>query len=116
MPLTRTPIMTAEELQSAVDNGKRIKVLDVRSESEYQSGHVPKADNYFVADMRHRIDGLDKSQPTVVYCASGYRASLAASLMQSRGFEQVYNVPGSWKAWTAIDGEVEKPDSQTVNA
>jgi hydroxyacylglutathione hydrolase len=41
------------------------------------------------------------------YCASGYRASLAASLLQRAGFEDVRNVPGSWKAWTSAGYPVE---------
>jgi hydroxyacylglutathione hydrolase len=42
-----------------------------------------------------------------VYCDSGYRASIAASLLQASGFD-VANIPGSWQAWTACDLPVEK--------
>jgi hydroxyacylglutathione hydrolase len=42
---------------------------------------------------------MDRSQPVITYCDSGYRASVAASLLQSEGFKAVRNVPGSWQAW-----------------
>ena len=47
-----------------------------------------------------------------MYCDSGYRASLAASLLQRHGFTQVHNVPGSWKAWLAAEYAIEKPKGQ----
>ena len=52
---------------------------------------------------------LDKKKPVAVYCDSGYRASLGASLLKTYGFADVRNVPGSWKAWKAAGYEVEKP-------
>jgi hydroxyacylglutathione hydrolase len=47
-----------------------------------------------------------------VYCDSGYRASLAVSLLRRDGFTEVHNVPGSWKAWLAAGYDVEKPKEQ----
>jgi 3-mercaptopyruvate sulfurtransferase SseA len=46
---------------------------------------------------------------SVVYCASGYRSSLAASLLQAGGFRNVRNVPGSYNAWKAAGYPVVKP-------
>ena len=45
----------------------------------------------------------------VVYCASGYRSSLAASLLQASGFRKVRNVPGGYTAWTGAGFSVVKP-------
>ncbi|MDP9098451.1 MAG: rhodanese-like domain-containing protein, partial [Verrucomicrobiota bacterium] len=42
------------------------------------------------------------------YCATGYRASLAASLLQQEGFADVRNLPGSFHAWKAANFPVEK--------
>jgi rhodanese-related sulfurtransferase len=41
------------------------------------------------------------AKPVVVYCASGYRSSLAASLLQASGFREVQNVSGGYAAWTS---------------
>ena len=51
---------------------------------------------------------LDKQRPVLVYCATGYRASLAASILQQEGFPDVRNLPGSFHAWKAAKFPVEK--------
>lgn len=102
-------------LQEQMANDPGLTVLDVRSPDEFKAGHVPQADHYFVADMRNRIDGLDKDRRYATYCASGYRASIASSLMQSRGFKHIANVTGSWDAWQSAGLPVEEP-GQTANA
>ncbi|MCA9152756.1 MAG: MBL fold metallo-hydrolase, partial [Planctomycetales bacterium] len=99
MPLERLDQMTVHELKEQTGNNKTL--LDVRSPDEWQAGHIPGAVHYFIGDMRDRINGLEKDAHYITYCASGYRASIASSLMQARGFKHVTNVPGSWDAWTA---------------
>ncbi len=101
MPLEKMDVMTVHELREHQQNDSKLTILDVRSPEEWESGHVPGAQHYFIGDMRDRITGLDKAAKYATYCASGYRASIASSLMKSRGFKQVFNVPGSWSAWTA---------------
>ncbi len=78
-----------------------VTVLDVRSDGEYEKGCVPGAKHIFVPHLEEHLDELDKNKAIATYCGSGYRASIAASLLQKHGFEKVINVPGSWKAWTA---------------
>ena len=78
---------------------ERLQIVDVRSNREWKGGHVPGARHIFLADLRKRISELDSKQPTAVYCASGYRSSIAASILRQAGFDKVYNVPGSWHAW-----------------
>ena len=99
---------TVHEVHEA--NG-HLQVVDVRAPSEWRSGHVPGARHIFLPDLRERASELDPSQPTAVYCDSGYRASIGASILKQKGFEDVSNVPGSWQAWKKaglpIDGEIE---------
>jgi hydroxyacylglutathione hydrolase len=97
LPLQKLPQMSVQELKE--DHGTQR--LDVRSPSEWQQGHIPGAMHHFVGKLRDQMPDLDRNQPVATYCASGYRASLAASLLQRAGFEKVHNVPGSWKAWTS---------------
>jgi hydroxyacylglutathione hydrolase len=54
------------------------------------------------------MSALDKRVPVTTYCATGYRASIAASLLKGAGFEHVENVPGSWTAWRNAGFPVEK--------
>ncbi len=101
LALDRIDEMTVHELHTNQEDGTELTILDVRSPEEWRAGHVPNAKHYFIGDMRDRITGLDKDASYATYCASGYRASIASSLMKSRGFQHVANVPGSWNAWTA---------------
>lgn len=99
LPMTSLPQIPVQQLS---DRQEEYQILDVRSASEYQSGRIPGAKHMFVAEMRDGVNGeldLSRDRPTAVYCGSGYRASIAASLMQSAGFEKVANVPGSMQAW-----------------
>ena len=45
------------------------------------------------------LDGLDKDAPTIVYCAGGYRSSIASSLLKSHGFKDVSDLIGGYQAW-----------------
>ncbi|HQX48316.1 MAG TPA: MBL fold metallo-hydrolase [Planctomycetaceae bacterium] len=114
LPLERTEQVTVDQLAEMQSNDSGLTILDVRSPDEWESGHVPDAVHHFLADMRDRITGLDKAGRYAVYCESGYRASIAASLMQARGFTDVCNVPGSWSAWKALGYDVEKPEEANV--
>jgi hydroxyacylglutathione hydrolase len=103
LPLKKIPQMTVHELK---DEGGTQRI-DVRSPSEWQEGHMPGAKHQYVGDLRDQSPALDRNRPVATYCASGYRASLAASLLQRAGFEDVRNVPGSWKAWTSAGYPIE---------
>lgn len=88
--------MTVHELRDQRDG---IQILDVRTPDEWEDGHIPGARHFFVPDLCQNLDKFDRRKPVVVYCDSGYRASLAASILKRDGFNQVFNVPGSWQAW-----------------
>jgi hydroxyacylglutathione hydrolase len=89
-----------------------LQIVDVRSPREWKNGHVPGAHHIFLPELRKRMNELDSSKPTAVYCASGYRASIATSIMKPRGFEKLWNVPGSWEAWTKAKLPVEGADGK----
>ncbi|TWU26250.1 putative polyketide biosynthesis zinc-dependent hydrolase BaeB [Novipirellula galeiformis] len=108
LPIESLSQIPVAELRAQQTNGSPLKILDVRSPEEWKSGHIPGAQHHFIGEMRDRITGLDKETPYATYCASGYRASIAASLMRSRGFKDVSNVPGSWSAWSAAGFPAEK--------
>jgi len=113
LPMDTVEQVHVDRLRELQEEGG-VTILDVRTRREWEAGHVPGARHYYVADMKDRIDGLDKSSHYVAYCASGYRASIASSLMQARGFKQVSNVPGSWQAWSEAGHPVAKPEGAEV--
>ncbi|WP_299358744.1 MBL fold metallo-hydrolase [uncultured Paracoccus sp.] len=100
------PQVSVHELRDA----KELTPLDVRKPDEWDAGHVPGAQHAFLGELPETLSDLDRSAPYATYCASGFRASIAASLLKKSGFERVRNVPGSWKAWEAAGFEIEKPN------
>ena len=72
------------------------------------AGHIPGAKHIFLPELAERRGELDASRPVAVHCASGYRASLAASILQKEGVQNVANIPGSWLAWQKAGYPVEK--------
>lgn len=104
LPLESVGQMTVHEIKR---EGKRLQLLDVRSPDEWKSGHIPNARHVFLGDLREQLDNLDRTKPTAVYCDSGYRASIATSILQQAGFTRVCNIPGSWQAWTEAGFPVE---------
>jgi hydroxyacylglutathione hydrolase len=85
------------------------RLLDVRTPQEWDGGHLPGARYLFLGELPEKLGDLNPDGPVVVYCASGYRSSLAASLLQARGFGKVRNVPGGYGAWAAAGLPVVKP-------
>lgn len=74
-------------------------LLDVRQPHEYESEHLPGAKLIPLPDLGQRIEELNARQPTIVYCAIGGRSRIAAQMLASKGFEDVYNLSGGIKAW-----------------
>ncbi|MGZ8901852.1 MAG: rhodanese-like domain-containing protein, partial [Limisphaerales bacterium] len=108
-PLDEVGQMTVHEIKA---RGKKLQLLDVRSPDEWKGGHIPNARHIFLGELREKLGELDKDKPTAVYCDSGYRASIATSILKKEGFGCVCNVPGSWQAWKKskfpVDGVIEE--------
>ncbi len=88
--------MTVHEVKDA---GAALQIIDVRAPTEWKKGHIPGARHVFLPELREKIGELDRERPTAVYCDSGYRASIGASILKQEDFNCVCNVPGSWQAW-----------------
>ena len=93
--------ITAQELAEWIDDGTTLQLVDVRGPGEQESGMVPGAIPVPLARLLDRHVELDRAVPTVVYCAGGYRSSIAASLLRSLGFDRVADLQGGYAAWEA---------------
>lgn len=111
-PFKRIPQLSVHKLKKRIDAQDELQVLDVRSEGEWREGYIPTAQHIYVPDLDEKMDRLDRGQPVAVYCGSGYRASIAASILEQHGFAKVYNVPGSMTAWKAAGYPVEGYESR----
>jgi hydroxyacylglutathione hydrolase len=103
--LTQIPVQKLNKLLPPAD----FQLLDVRTPHEWDEGHLPGARYLFLGELHEKLKDLNPDKPVTVYCASGYRSSLAASMLQASGFKKVQNVPGSYTAWTAAGFPVVKP-------
>ena len=90
-------------------NGRGPRVIDVRGESEWKEGHLPKATHVYLGDLQRHIDTLRPDEPIVVHCQTGTRSSIAASLLMARGFSDVANLAGGFEAWRKLGLPFEKP-------
>lgn len=101
LPFRRTLQLSVHELRARIESEDDLQILDVRSDGEWASGRIPGAQHIFAADLPDQQSGLDPKKPVAVYCGSGYRAAIAASVLERSDFRQVMNIPGSVRAWKA---------------
>jgi rhodanese-related sulfurtransferase len=78
-------------------------LVDVRTGSEYEAGHLPGAVNLPVQSLPFNLPKVpvaDRSEPVVVYCSHGPRAGLAGFFLRLGGFSQVLHLQGDFKGWS----------------
>ena len=91
-------VQLAEQLR---EHPGEIQVVDVRKAGEWEAGHIEQAVLKPLSDLTQRAGELDSKKPIVVHCKSGYRSSIATSLLERAGFREVMNVVGGFDAWAA---------------
>ena len=82
-------------------------VIDVRQPSEYEAAHVPGALAIGAGDLQDTLDRLPRDRAIATICASGYRASVAASILRAAGFPRVDWVSNGVPTWEAAGYPVE---------
>jgi glyoxylase-like metal-dependent hydrolase (beta-lactamase superfamily II)/rhodanese-related sulfurtransferase len=102
LPVDATPQAAASSL---VSPGRRI--LDVRRAREFEEGHLPGAVHIPLAELPARAGELDRDAEWAIICASGYRSSIAGSVLERAGFTRVVNAAGGMAAWHAAGLPVE---------
>jgi hydroxyacylglutathione hydrolase len=75
-----------------------LQIVDVRNPGEVEAGAISHAQLIPLGQLIGRLEELDPKAPTVVYCAGGYRSSIAASLLRQRGFSDVSDIIGGYAA------------------
>ncbi|MCA9152844.1 MAG: rhodanese-like domain-containing protein, partial [Planctomycetales bacterium] len=76
-------------------------IVDVRTEKEWQGGHIADSINIPLNQLADRVHELPSDKTIVVHCQGGYRSSIAASLMQKDGYSNVFDMVGGFEAWKA---------------
>ncbi len=102
LPLASVPQISVNDLAEQLRRDPAgVQVIDVRRQPEWDSGHIAEAQHKPLHRLREMLADLDTQKPVAVHCKSGYRSSIASSLLQRAGFKNVMNVVGGIDAWTA---------------
>ena len=121
LPIATVPQWSVQQLRERLDADRAasrpVQVLDVRTAAEWDETHIAGATHLPLNDIPDRAGDLhfDPARPVAVHCGSGYRSSIATSLLLGRGLRSVVNVAGSMSAWQAAgypttqdEGEAER--------
>ena len=90
--------LTAAQLAARRVDLDDVQLVDVRNDAEVADGILDGAIHIPLAGLVRRLSELDPTRPTVVYCAGGYRSSIAASTLRANGFSDVSDVIGGYQA------------------
>lgn len=93
--------ITAAALAEQLAESQSVFVVDVRSEKEWQSGHLAGSHNIPLTHLRERLAEVPQDRPVVVHCEGGYRSAIATSLLAEAGRTNVSDLVGGIKAWVA---------------
>lgn len=100
--LTTFETVDVEDMAQWVLSAEPMTVVDARDEHEWASGHVPGAVHMYVPDVPHRAHEIPHDAPVAVHCASGYRAGIAASLLEQAGLKRIIHVNGEYSDWDRL--------------
>lgn len=102
-PLSTLNTMSVHDLARKRKTEKQLTILDVRTDKEWNDGHIEGAIHIHGGRLQERVDELPPDKPVAVVCGSGYRASIASSFLKREGFEDVTNIMGGMSAWKAAE-------------
>lgn len=90
--------ISADEFAKRQAAGKVEHVLDVRKPTEFLSHHLVAAENFPLDYVNANMQKLDRDETYHVHCLGGYRSMIMASILKSRGFENIVDIDGGWRA------------------
>ena len=108
---TRVRECTVADVKAKLERGEKFHLVDVREESEWAAGHLPKATHLgkgvIERDIEQKIP--DTSDEIVLYCGGGFRSALAADNLQKMGYTNVVSMDGGFRGWKDAGYPVQKP-------
>jgi len=102
--------VTIADVKAMLDRGERFHLIDVREESEWANGHLPRAIHLGKGIIERDIETAipDTAAPIILYCGGGFRSALAADNLQEMGYTNVASMDGGWREWNAAGHPIEK--------
>ena len=92
---------TVEDVRKRLDRGERFHLVDVREESEWAAGNLPRATHLGKGVIERDVEAKipDHSAEIVLYCGGGFRSALAADNLQKMGYTHVISMDGGFRGW-----------------
>lgn len=78
---------------------EEVQLIDLRSATEYNAGHIAQAENIFVGTLTDNLDKISKDKKVIIHCQSGDRSTIGYSILVKNGFKNVLNFSGSINEW-----------------
>lgn len=103
--------ISINEVDSLIEKG--IKVVDVRTEYEFNMGHMPNSINIPLDSIRDNLDKFDKNEKIYLTCQVGLRGYLASRILIQNGYKPV-NISGGYKSYSQLEGFDAKKKSEEL--
>lgn len=103
------------EIADGVADGE-YHLIDVRSQSEWNNGHIPQAKHQFLGKLDEHAASMSSDKPVLVQCRTGIRSSIGASILQAQGTKNVVNLDGGFQAWKEANLPVDEMEPEPAGA
>src|SRR3954463_8679545 len=106
---TRIKEVSVAETRERLKQNPDAQLIDVREDTEWDEAHAAGAVHLGKGLIERDIEvtAPDKATELILYCGGGYRSALAADVLQTMGYTNVWSMGGGWKAWKDSGAPVE---------
>lgn len=107
---SRVKECTVDDIKARLDRGEKLTIVDVREESEFAAGHLPRAIHLSKGIIERDVESRfpDPTTELVLYCGGGFRSALAADNLQKMGYTKVISMDGGFRVWREKGLSLEK--------
>ena len=107
---SRIKEVSVSETRDRLQENSDARLIDVREDNEWDAAHAAGAIHLGKGIIERDIEETapDKSTELILYCGGGYRSALAADVLQTMGYTNVFSMAGGWKAWKESGAPVEE--------
>jgi hydroxyacylglutathione hydrolase len=110
--IASTEHLSAQAAAERLSSNQPPVVIDVRTPREREQKHIDGSLSVPLNRLADHLSSLPKDRHLLIYCAGGYRSSVAASLLQRSGFHSVAEIAGGFAAWEAANLPVVAPAAE----
>lgn len=100
--MNKAPLITPNKMNEQLAKDQETILIDIRSEEDFEAGHIKGAQHIPVDHLRAKLSELDSSACVIVYSNTGEKAYVAQEILINKGFEEVYNLSGGISNYTSL--------------